>query len=504
MQARRETAAVGALLHVYYLDLLPVLVERLAGFPPASTFLVSTPREYVDTVAGSLRESFPRALIDCRGVPNAGRDMGPMLVEFAGALRGLDVVCKLHTKKSPHHGSTHAWREFLLHNLAGSGAAVDETITLFEDDPALGAVFPSAGLALKAWMEWDDNALQAVGPVCASLDLDPMSVPDFPAGSMYWFRPRALGRLLDQSWSWRDFRQGEEAALSGTLAHGLERLILAVMNQHGYTWRKINRAGGRRRAADCFRGNGTPAIAVVLHVWSMNGIMSIVAGLKNLAFDFDLLVSVSSNVEPELRALLLQHFPTSRVRLFRVANAGHDIGPFLALGAHLERYRLACKLHIKSRSPEWFAYLLDNLVGGIAEVNTVMAMFARDPSLGVVYPETFPPARPYQGWGSNFENACALCRRLALPPPDGRRAKFASGSMFWFRPACLAGLLRPGLELPFSEQDNSRSDGALSHAVERLFLHAAQSAGYRTQAVLFHPYRGSADLDLYPPASAGD
>lgn len=495
--------AIGVLLHVYYPDLLPGLVAYLRHFPPSTTLLVSTPPEHLDSVEATLRKAMPSASIDCRGVPNAGRDIGPMLVAFSAALLKLDLVCKLHGKKSPHHGNRGTWREFLVHNLAGSAAVVKDTIAIFEADPGLGAVFPSNGIALKAWMGWGEETLLAVRPVCESIGIDPLSVPDFPAGSMYWFRPRALEGLLERRWSWREFQVEAGGAADATLAHGIERIILAMVHRQGFTWRKVNTAGGPRRAPGSFSDAPGHGIAVVVHVWRTEGIMTIIAGLKNLAFDFDLLVSVSSDVEPGVSELLRQHFPGHRVRVFRVPNAGHDIGPFVALGRHIMNYSLACKLHIKTRSPEWFEYLLDNLVGGIAEVNTILALFQRDPELGIVYPATFPPARAHLAWGSNFENARALTSRLGVPPPDPRVVKFAAGAMFWFRPACLEGLLQTGVQLNFDEEDNGRADGALSHAVERLFLHIGEAAGYRVREVLFHPYRGRPDLALYPRRAPG-
>jgi lipopolysaccharide biosynthesis protein len=56
---------------------------------------------------------------------------------------------------------------------------------------------------------------------------------------------------------------------------------------------------------------------------------------------------------------------------------------------------------------------------------------------------------------------------------------FFEGTMFWARPQALAPLRRLRLTEDFMTPDAERVDGALEHAIERLFNHAVRAAGFR-------------------------
>ena len=51
--------------------------------------------------------------------------------------------------------------------------------------------------------------------------------------------------------------------------------------------------------------------------------------------------------------------------------------------------------------------------------------------------------------------------------------------MFWARPAALRPLLTCGLTLEDFPEEDGLPHGSLAHAIERLFLHVCEAAGYR-------------------------
>jgi lipopolysaccharide biosynthesis protein len=58
---------------------------------------------------------------------------------------------------------------------------------------------------------------------------------DFPLGTMFWARPRALESLLQLNLQWQDYPE-EPAPLDGTVLHAIERLLPFAASQAGYRY----------------------------------------------------------------------------------------------------------------------------------------------------------------------------------------------------------------------------------------------------------------------------
>ena len=79
--------------------------------------------------------------------------------------------------------------------------------------------------------------------------------------------------------------------------------------------------------------------------------------------------------------------------------------------------------------------------------------------------------------------------------------------MFWARSAALAPLLDLGLTFDDFPAEAGQTDGTLAHAIERLYLHSCERAGYgwlkiANPALYFDtdtivPIRSAEDLDRY-------
>jgi lipopolysaccharide biosynthesis protein len=474
---------IGLLLHVFYLEGLPSLLRVVPHFPADITLLVSAPEKHLAEVEKQLRAAAPRAKLHIKVVPNIGFDIAPMLICFAQQLLELDLVCKLHTKDSLRYQLHKGWREHLLHNLAGSAEIVADIQTRFSANPRLGVLLAGACPTLKASMQWNDKHLDVVYKLLDELKLPVESILDFPAGAIFWFRPAVLEPLLRKSWAWNDFEfEGSEG-----IAHVIERLILLLADQQGFTWLKMDKLA--HSPTPIMSKELTllqPKIAVVLHIWALDGLAKAIAALKNIPQRFDLFVTLSSNHGEKVSAVLEQHFNVNEYHFFEIENVGHDLAPFLGLGAQLLEYDLVCKLHLKQSSVK-FDYLLNNLLGGVVEVNIILAMFARNENLGMVYPACFPPAQGGLIWGDNYAKAQRIAAALSLPELDPLETNFLSSTMFWCRPQGLRKLFDYS-GFHFTKADNALLDGAESHAVERLILLCNQDAGYAARSVLQHPY----------------
>lgn len=227
---RSDTALV---LHLHYDDLFEELADTLAG-ADADLFI-------------SLRKDVPveRCLLIRRRLPNArlaifpnrGRDIQPFLQTFRLLSElGYELGCKLHAKKSPHRSDGEQLRLDAIEGLAGT--------TRFARNRGFLASHPDVGLIAldSSILRLDDidhnfhnrEWLSRLFPRIGAPHLADSYACEFVAGSMFWFRVRALAAIDALGLSPDDF-EDELGQVDGTLAHAVERLFAAMAAQRGYT-----------------------------------------------------------------------------------------------------------------------------------------------------------------------------------------------------------------------------------------------------------------------------
>jgi len=132
--------------HFFYPELAADLLGRLRLNRTRCDLLVSTnDAEKAKFLKRAL--SGHEGGLDIRVVPNQGRDVAPLLTEFADVLPAYDVIGHVHGKRSKWHADENVgeiWREFPWQNLLGGRhAMLDRIVAEFEQDHDLGLVFPS-------------------------------------------------------------------------------------------------------------------------------------------------------------------------------------------------------------------------------------------------------------------------------------------------------------------------------------------------------------------------
>ena len=227
-------ARVAVCLHLFYPDLWPRLHLALQAIPEPWDLYVTVP-EFACTRA------LERVALDhpsVRFLPgtNRGRDVLPFLrLLERGVFDRYDAVCKLHSKRSPHMNSGDAWLDQVLLALLGSADSVKTLLSRFRSDPRLGLIGPKA-LAIhpgnplhrtKNRVAIDAvSARGAVGTAAASAP--------FFAGTMFWFRPKAMTSVRNLGLTAEDFPL-EMAQTDGTLAHAVERLFWPLVERSDYS-----------------------------------------------------------------------------------------------------------------------------------------------------------------------------------------------------------------------------------------------------------------------------
>jgi glycosyltransferase involved in cell wall biosynthesis len=231
--ARPEDLRCAAVIHLFYEDVFDELHEAVARVPIATDFFVSVRQDASESFVARVADALPRARVV--RVPNQGFDVAP----FALFLREVvdanyDVAIKVHAKRSSNIITGELWRRDMLRKLLGSEGQILAILERFLRRPDLGVVAP-AGYVVSGVdvMGTEANArhLRALA--------ERAGVPftrdfRFAAGTMFWFRPRALARLADLRLSPDDFpvSRGER---DGTLAHAVERFIGLAADADGYT-----------------------------------------------------------------------------------------------------------------------------------------------------------------------------------------------------------------------------------------------------------------------------
>ena len=92
---------VALQIHVHYPDRLAALVERLTQNRATIDLLVSATSDQAAHAARSHLRHYSGGSVEVRLVPNRGRDIAPLLTEFADAIVAqYDIVGHVHTKKT--------------------------------------------------------------------------------------------------------------------------------------------------------------------------------------------------------------------------------------------------------------------------------------------------------------------------------------------------------------------------------------------------------------------
>jgi len=224
-------------VHVYYIDLFDEVKKYLNNIPiPYSLFVSVTNEEDRQTVLEKIHGIPQVDRIEVRMVENRGRNIAPLLVEFGRLFQNYDYICHFHTKKSIYTGEEKTgWRQYLFERLLGSQDTIHTILTAFEKDPKIGIICPEIYPYLPYWAcTWLSNKGIAAS-ILQRLNIlfDPDDYFDYPVGSMFWIRKKALDPLLSLGLTTSDFPV-EQGQTDGTLHHTLERCFILAARRRGY------------------------------------------------------------------------------------------------------------------------------------------------------------------------------------------------------------------------------------------------------------------------------
>jgi rhamnosyltransferase len=226
-------ARVAVCLHLYYPEMWPMLSVALEAIPEPWDLYVSVPDfACTPTFARIAREHPAVRFLPCA---NRGRDVLPFLrwLEI-GVFDRYDVVCKLHSKRSPHMQDGASWLAQVLQSLLGEREVVAELLARIRGTHNIGMLGPQA-LQIDSDHPMHRGGNRRILEALATRALLPPATLETPffAGTMFWFRPAALVGLRAMAFQEENFPI-EMAQTDGTPAHALERLIWPLVEQAGF------------------------------------------------------------------------------------------------------------------------------------------------------------------------------------------------------------------------------------------------------------------------------
>ncbi len=243
-----EYGRVAVCAHVYYTDMVDELLSLTETIPCGFDFIATTD-------AQAKKESIEKTVTGRKNVRNVivrvveqnrGRDMSSLFITCRDLFLEdrYDLVCRLHTKKSPQvaAGVANMFKRHMFENLLNGPGYTTNVLDMFRDQPWIGvAVPPLVHIAFPtmghAWFNNRGTAEQLKIALDLKVNFD-QDTPVGAFGTMFWFRPKALRKLFAHPWKWSDFN-AEPHHIDGGLAHVLERMICYVAQDAGYTTQQI-------------------------------------------------------------------------------------------------------------------------------------------------------------------------------------------------------------------------------------------------------------------------
>jgi len=223
--------------HIFYADLVKEFAKFLKNMPYPYDLFVSTSNEASTQICQQALSDLPMLNeLTITLVPNRGRDIAPLFCTFGDKLQQYDFIGHIHSKKSLYsNGAADGWREYLLNHLLGSPLQIQRIFSLLTSDKKVGFIYPQNSPVLPYWGNtWLSN--KANGTLwCKKLGITniPMGYFDFPAGSMFWAKTKALQPLFDARFKTEDFPE-ETGQNDATLAHCIERLFVLITRRSGF------------------------------------------------------------------------------------------------------------------------------------------------------------------------------------------------------------------------------------------------------------------------------
>ncbi|HPT95404.1 MAG TPA: rhamnan synthesis F family protein [Microbacteriaceae bacterium] len=244
-----------------------------------------------------------------------------------------------------------------------------------------------------------------------------------------------------------------------------------------------------------------PRIAVIAHVTDLSGIDDLVSHVANLPDGYDLIATTTDGKKAARIQDALESRAPRGVSRFEVrvtpALGGRDMSDFFVGCRDVllsGEYDLTVKVHVRrmrkktANARRYFRrYQFENLLDSPGYVANLLALFAKEPGLGLVFPPMMHIGYGTMGggWASYAAPARRLFERLRITVPLDEISPLAPyGGMWIGRPEALRLLSNEGWKYREYGAAGAARFGDLARLQERTVVYAAGALGYHARTVM--------------------
>lgn len=248
------------------------------------------------------------------------------------------------------------------------------------------------------------------------------------------------------------------------------------------------------------QNQGTPLpegskMALIMHLYYMDLLDETLQYARSMPAGSDLILTVGSEKNAAIvRDYCDDHDLPYNIDIRVIENRGRDVSAFLIGGGKdLFKYDYVCFMHDKKVtqvSPQsvgdGFRYkCFENMLASKEYVQNIIKLFEDNPRLGIAM-----PSPPNHGdyfpnytftWGPNYEGTKEFLEDtldVHVPLDVEKEAIAPLGTMFWFRPNAMKGLLDREWKYEDFPPEPNKIDNTLLHYIERSYCYVPQSNGY--------------------------
>lgn len=236
LSEKAKQLKIAFCLHIFYPDYIERFSTALDRFPMPVDVMLTISENIDENSAYNAFSNHPKVnKVLIRKAPNRGRNFGPLLVEYGTELYKYDFFCHAHSKKSLYSGREQTqWSDYLTEYLIKDPSVTTRLLNLVAENEQIGLYYPTTFWMMPSWVNHSTMNKSHLREWYKGLAIEKFD--DFmcyPAGGMFWARPRALRGILGQHYQYGDFPP-EPLPNDGSMLHALERVLGPLAEHNGY------------------------------------------------------------------------------------------------------------------------------------------------------------------------------------------------------------------------------------------------------------------------------